>query len=152
MEKIGLGCDHAGFQLKEDVKQYLLSSGYRVEDFGTDSEDLPVDYPDVAKRLSKAIIEGKISRGILICGTGIGMSIAANKFPGIRASLCNDCIAASFSRSHNDANILTMGARIIGPVLAKEITRIWLNTSFAGERHIERIKKISEIEEEISGK
>lgn len=151
MEKIGLGCDHAGFQLKEDIKQYLLSNNYEVEDFGASSDAEPVDYPDIAAALSEAIIEGRIVRGILICGTGIGMSIAANKFPGIRASLCNDCITANFSRTHNDANILTMGARIIGPLLAKEITRIWLNTSFSGGRHEERVKKILEIEKRTMG-
>jgi len=146
--KIVVGSDHAGFHLKEEVKKFLSKSGIEVEDFGTFNSEDPVDYPDYALKVAKSITENKFERGILICGTGQGMAISANKVPGIRATVCHDVLSANFARSHNDSNILTMGERIITPLLAKEIVRIWLETPFSAGRHLRRLEKIHKIEEE----
>jgi len=142
---IAIGSDHAGLDLKTDVIALLKELGHEFIDYGTDTPK-SVDYPDFGEKVSVAVATGKSERGILICGTGIGMSIVANKFRNIRAALCNDLFSAKMSRLHNNANILVMGGRIIGKDLAKEIVRIWLETAFDGGRHVNRLTKISLIE------
>ena len=144
--KVAIGCDHGGLHLKEDIKSLLADGGYEVTDFGTNSTD-SVDYPDIAVPVANAVANGEFDRGILICGTGIGIGIAANKVKGIRAALCHDTFSAHASREHNNANILTMGERIIGPGLARDIVKIWLTTQFEGGRHERRVAKIADIEE-----
>lgn len=148
--KIAIGCDHGGFKLKEEIRKMFEEKGYDFKDLGTFSED-SVDYPDIALEVARAVRDGKFDRGILICGTGIGIGIAANKVQGIRAALCHDTFSARASREHNDANILTMGERVIGPGLAKDIVDIWLETDFSGGRHARRIQKISDIEYSADG-
>lgn len=145
---IAIGSDHAGYHLKEKIKKYLLENQYQVLDFGTRSED-STDYPIFAKEVSLAVQEGKAQRGILICGTGIGMSIVANKFKGIRAALCLNEYMARMSRKHNDANILCLGDRVIGEDLAIAIVEVWLNTEFEGGRHERRVNLIKDIESMI---
>jgi len=147
--KIGIGCDHAGLELKNEIIRLLSGLGIECIDYGTNRPE-SVDYPDFGEKVSEAVSSGKIERGILICGTGIGMSIVANKFPRVRASLCNDLFTAQMSRRHNDANILVLGGRIVGKDLAKEIVITWMNTLFEGERHAKRIKKITLIEERLT--
>jgi len=144
---IGLACDHGGFELKEELKAFLKSSGLEAIDFGT-FDETSVDYPDFGILLAQKVSKGELKRGILICGTGIGMSIVANKFPGVRAALVNDLYSARCSREHNDSNILVIGGRVVGKELAKEIARVWLNTSFAGGRHQKRLEKIEALEKE----
>jgi ribose 5-phosphate isomerase B len=143
--KIAIGSDHAGFKLKEEIKKFLEEKGMEVVDFGTHSEER-VDYPDYALPLAESVSRGEEDFGILICGTGIGMSIAANKVKGIRASLVSDVYSAHSAREHNNANILCMGGRVLGVELAKEITNAWINASFTGGRHERRINKIMEYE------
>lgn len=143
MSQVIIGCDHAGYELKEVVKKQLLSLGFEAEDFGTQSEE-SVDYPDFGTLVARKIDKGEYKRGILICGTGLGMSMVANRFPGVRAALCNDLFSAIMSRRHNDANILVMGGRVIGSELAGEIVRAWLETRFEGGRHRKRLEKFSE--------
>jgi ribose 5-phosphate isomerase B len=133
-----IGCDHAAFQLKEIIKSFLKKNGFDVTDVGTFSED-SVDYPEIAKKVASQISAGKYKHGILTCGTGLGMSMAANKFPHIRAALCNDLFSAQLSKRHNNANILVMGGRVIGDVLAIEIVKAWLETPFEGGRHQRRL-------------
>ena len=145
--KIALGSDHGGFQLKETIKAWLLEKGYEVEDKGTYDEQ-SCDYPDYGKAVALEVAGGKADRGILVCGTGIGISISANKVHGIRAALCGDTFSARMSRLHNDANILAMGQRVIGAGLALDIVEIWLNTDFEGGRHATRVNKIMNIEKE----
>ena len=140
---LAIGSDHGGYELKEFLKSILIESGYEVKDFGCFSQE-SVDYPDIAIPLCKELQKGSFERGILICGTGIGMSITANRFKGIRATLCNDLFSAKMSRRHNNSNILCMGGRIIGKDLAKEILNIWLTEPFDGDRHLRRINKIDE--------
>ncbi|HMM20869.1 MAG TPA: ribose 5-phosphate isomerase B [Selenomonadales bacterium] len=142
---VGIGSDHGGFRLKEDIKQYLQEQGINFTDFGTCSTD-SVDYPDVSREVAQAVADGKCDRGIIICGTGIGVSIAANKIRGIRAALCHDVYSAQMSREHNDANILTMGERVIGMGLARAIVEKWLATEFAGGRHSRRVCMIADLE------
>ena len=144
---IGLACDHGGFELKEELKAFLKSSGLETIDFGT-FDETSVDYPDFGTLLAQKVSKGELKRGILICGTGIGMSIVANKFPGVRAALVNDLYSARCSREHNDSNVLVIGGRVVGKELAKEIARVWLNTSFAGGRHQKRLEKIEALEKE----
>ena len=145
-DKIAIAADHGGWHLKEILKPFLKGLGYGYTDFGTSSEE-SVDYPDFALVLAEAVRTGKYKRGILICGTGLGMSMSANKVPGIRAALCNDVFTAKMSREHNDANILTIGGRVVKENLAKEIVKVWLQTKFSNApRHKQRIKKIKEIE------
>jgi len=144
--KIAIGSDHAGFDLKETIRVFLEEKGIDVKDFGTHSEER-VDYPDYAFPLSESVAKGDEDFGILICGTGIGMSIVANKVKGIRASLCSDVYSAHSAREHNDANILCLGGRVLGEELAKEIVNAWLNASFLGGRHKRRIDKIASYEE-----
>jgi ribose 5-phosphate isomerase B len=145
---IAIGCDHAGVELKKEILSLLDDLHIDDIDYGTNSSE-SVDYPDFGEKVSEAVSSGKAEKGILICGTGIGMSIVANKFPGVRASLCNELFTAKMSRLHNDANILVIGGRIVGKDLAKEIVRTWVNTSFEGERHSRRIEKISRIEDRL---
>lgn len=147
---VAIGCDHAGFELKKEILSILHELDIKFIDHGTDSQK-SVDYPDFGEMVSQAVSTGKTERGILICATGIGMSIVANKFPGVRASLCNDLYTAKMSRLHNDANILVLGGRIIGKGLAKEIVKVWFSTPFEGERHCFRINKITQIEERLHG-
>jgi ribose 5-phosphate isomerase B len=139
--RIALASDHAGFQLKELVKSHLSSRGLQSVDLGTDSEE-SVDYPNFAHKLAEFLMKGEADLGVLVCGTGLGMSMAANRHPGIRAALCHDHFTASASRRHNDANVLVMGGRVIGPDLAKEIVDTWLDTPFEGGRHLARVERI----------
>jgi ribose 5-phosphate isomerase B len=146
--KIAIGCDHAGLELKKEIISVLNDLFIEFTDYGTYSPE-SVDYPDIGEKVSEAVSSGKIDRGILICGTGIGMSIVANKFPGVRASLCNELFTAKMSRLHNDANVLVLGGRIVGKDLAKEIVRTWVSTLFEGERHCTRLNKIKQIEDRL---
>lgn len=144
---IALGCDHGGFELKQEIKQYLDENKLEYVDFGTDSTE-SVDYPVYARKVVHAILSGECEKGILICGTGIGISIAANRYKGIRAALCTDCFMAEATRQHNDANILALGGRVVGPGLAVKIVDTFLNTPFSeGERHKNRIRLIEETED-----
>ena len=145
--KIAIGSDHGGFNLKNTVMEHLKEKGYEFKDFGTYSAD-SCDYPDIAIEVAEKVASGEYDRGILICGTGIGIGIAANKVQGIRAALCHDTFSAHASREHNNANILTMGERVIGAGLALEIVDIWLTTEFEGGRHARRVDKISAYEGE----
>ena len=144
--KIVIGSDHGGIHLKEVLKQHLAERGLEVTDAGTYTED-SCDYPDIAVKVCREITEGKAGRGILVCGTGIGMSMAANKVKGIRAALCGDVFSATMSREHNDANVICLGERVLGPGLAVSILDAWLDTEFAGGRHARRVNKIMAIEE-----
>ena len=142
---IALGCDHGGYELKLEIRKYLDEKGIEYKDYGCDST-ASVDYPVYAKKVAHAILDGECEKGILICGTGIGISISANRYKGIRAALCSDCFSAEATRLHNDANILAMGARVLGPGLAVKIVDTFLHTEFSnGERHIRRIEKIEEL-------
>ena len=148
--KIAIAADHGGYKLKEEIKPYIESLGHTVTDFGTYSED-SVDYPDYALPVAEAVASGEAEKGIIICGTGIGVSIVANKVPGVRAALCSDCFSAQATREHNDSNVLTFGERVIGPGLAVKIVDIWLNTPFSGDpRHMRRIEKITQAEKKYS--
>jgi ribose 5-phosphate isomerase B len=144
--QVALGSDHAGFSLKEEIKRYLREAGIDFHDFGAFGPEA-VDYPDFALAVAEAVAAGRFARGILCCGTGIGVAIAANKVPGVRAALCHDTFSARASREHNDANVLTLGARVIGPGLAREIVRTWLAAEFVGGRHQRRLEKIRAIEQ-----
>lgn len=148
---IAIASDHAGFDLKAEICDYLKDRGLAYKDWGTYSRDVSVDYPDYAVAVSDAIISGEADRGILICGTGIGISIAANKIPGIRAALCTNSYMAKMAREHNDANIIALGGKVIGTGTAFEILDAWLEASFAGGRHSNRIGKISQLEPETGG-
>ncbi len=145
--QIGVACDHGGFELKEELKAFLKSLGTEPIDMGTFSEE-SVDYPDFGVLVAEKVSRGELEKGILICGTGIGMSMVANKFPRIRAALANDLYSSRCSREHNDANILIIGGRIVGKELAKEIVKVWLETPFAGGRHKKRLEKIEALEKE----
>ena len=142
---IGVASDHGGYCLKQAVFSHLLEIGYHVEDYGCYAPE-SVDYPDYAKYLAKGIIRGEADIGILVCGTGIGMSISANKISGIRAALCHDTYSAEMARKHNDANILAMGERVIGEGLAKKIAETFLQTGFEGGRHKRRVDKMKALE------
>ena len=141
--KIIIGSDHAGFTLKTQIKSLLEKMGYTVEDAGCHTDD-SVDYPIYGKAVSASVSDGRFSKGILICGSGLGMSMIANRFTGVRAALCNDLFSAALSRRHNDANLLVMGGRLIGGDLAEEIVRTWLTTEFDGGRHQLRIEQLDE--------
>ena len=138
MKNIAIACDHAGFELKEKVYKYLLDKGFNVENFGTNSTD-SCDYPIYAKKVCNAILENNFDRGILICTTGIGMSIMANRFKGIRAACLSDKFSAEMTRKHNNSNVLCLGAKLINEDLTKEIIDIWLETKFEAGRHLRRI-------------
>jgi ribose 5-phosphate isomerase B len=144
---VALGADHGGYALKEYLREFLLQSGYAVRDFGTDSAQ-SVDYPDFARAVAEAVASGTAWRGIIVDTVGIGSSIAANKVRGVRAALCYDQTTARASREHNDANVLTLGARMLTSETAREIAALWLETKFAGGRHQRRIDKITAIERE----
>jgi ribose 5-phosphate isomerase B len=144
---IAIGCDHGGYEHKKIIKSWLLEQGYHVTDFGTYSND-SIDYTDIALSLSESVALGENDRGILICGTGIGMSVSANKVQGIRAALVHDTFTAKATREHNDSNVLAMGGRVISLEKALEIVSIWISTEFSHEeRHHRRIQKISDYEE-----
>jgi ribose 5-phosphate isomerase B len=145
MKKIAIGCDHAALELKAELIKHLAQSGIECQDFGTYTPD-SCNYPDYAEKVCDAINEGKADLGILVCGTGIGMSMAANKCKGIRAACCTDTFSARFTRLHNDANVLCMGARVIGAGLACDIADIFVNTEFEGGRHQKRVDMIMALE------
>jgi len=141
---IAIGCDHGGFELKQEVMKYLEDKGLEYKDYGT-YDSASTDYPIYARKVAHAVLNGEAEKGILICGTGIGMSVTANRFKGIRCALCGDCFTAEATRQHNDANILAMGARVTGPGLALKIVETFLNTPFSNaERHVRRIHLIDE--------
>jgi ribose 5-phosphate isomerase B len=143
--KIGLGSDHGGYELKEHIKKYLEDERIDYIDYGTDSL-ASVDYPDFALKVAEGVKNGECDRAIIVCGTGIGISIAANKVPGIRCALCGDTYSAKMSRQHNNANILALGGKVVGRDLALEIVSTWLKEEFQGGRHERRVNKISDIE------
>jgi ribose 5-phosphate isomerase B len=147
--RVAIGADHAGFLLKEHLKQTLQRLGHDVEDFGTDSE-VSVDYPPICMAVGREVAEQRADRGIVVGGSGQGEQIAANKVPGVRAALCNDLFTARLSREHNDANVLSMGGRIVAFGLADEILELWLATTFAGGRHQRRIDQITAAEDRVS--
>ena len=140
--KIAIGADHAGFDLKAHLVERLRSQGHEVEDAGTDSPTRSVDYPDFAAKVSSAVASGEAERGVLVCGTGIGIAIAANKHEGIRAATCNDLYTARMARAHNDVNVTALGARVVGTGVAEEIVDLFLTTPFDGGRHRRRVEKI----------
>jgi ribose 5-phosphate isomerase B len=145
--RFAIGADHAGFVLKEIIRDFLVKLGHQVHDLGTYNTD-PVDYPDYAEAVAKLILSGQCERGILVCGSGVGASVAANKFPGIRAGLCHDTYSAHQGVEHDDMNVLVMGGRVIGEEAAKELVRAFMSAKFAGEeRHMQRLAKIRAIEE-----
>lgn len=145
MEKIAIASDHAGREMKEELKGFLISMGIEVVDMGV-NDDKSVDYPDYGIPLAERISKGEINKGVLVCGTGIGMSILANKFKNVRAALVNDVYTARMAKEHNDANILVIGGRIVGKGLAREMVRTWIETKFEGGRHQLRLDKITDIE------
>ena len=149
--KVAVGSDHAGFELKEKVKEYLAETGIEVEDVGTVSTE-SVDYPDFAEKVAVEVREGRADRGILMCGTGVGVCIAANKLHGIRAALVSDPEIARLSREHNDANVLCLPGRFIEPGAARAVVKTWLETPFAGGRHERRVEKIARLEQEESAR
>ena len=145
MNKIAIASDHGGYDLKNAVKIMLRELGYEVNDLGPKNNG-SVDYPDYGISLARAVAEEKVARGIVICGTGIGMSIVVNRFPGIRGTLCSDVYTAKLCREHNDSNILIMGGRVVGHGLAREIVKTWLDTPFEGGRHQKRLDKITQFD------
>jgi len=150
--RIAIGADHAGFELKEDLAAHLRELEYEVVDVGTHSTD-PVDYPDYAEAVGRAVLEGQADRGVLVCGSGVGASVAANKLPGIRAGLCHDTYSAHQGVEHDDMNVLVMGGRVIGPELARELVRAFLGANYTGEeRHRRRLEKVRALEKRYAGK
>jgi ribose 5-phosphate isomerase B len=147
--KIAIGCDHAGVAMKNDILPLLEKLDIEWEDFGTKDEE-SCDYPDFGEKVSEAVSNGNVDRGVLICGTGIGMSIVANKFPGIRAALCSEDYSAKMSRLHNDSNMLVLPGRVISVDTAKAIVKSWFETDFEGGRHQKRLDKISSIEKRLN--
>jgi ribose 5-phosphate isomerase B len=148
--KIVLGSDHAGFKLKADLRDYLVEQNIAVFDMGVE-EKTPADYPEIARAVAEKISRKEFERGILICGSGIGMSIVANRFPGVRAALCHDLYTARMSREHNDANLLVLGGRLIGKGLAREMIKVWLESVFQGGRHQRRLDQIESLDKEMRG-
>ena len=144
---IAIGCDHGGFALKQEIMAHLRERGLEFQDFGTYSAE-SCDYPEFGAAVARAVAAGTCERGILICGTGIGISISANKIHGIRAALCGDCFSAEMTRRHNDANIVALGARVVGPGLALKIVDTFLDTPFEGGRHARRVEKMMALENE----
>ena len=147
--KIALGFDHGGYEYKSALIEYLDKNGFEYVDFGTNSNQ-SVDYPDFGEKVAKAVAKGECDRGILICGTGIGMSIVANKVKGIRCAVANDYFSAKATREHNDTNVLAMGARVIGLSTMNEIVNVWLNTDYIGSYHQNRLDKIAKLEENFN--
>ena len=151
-KRIAIGCDQNAFHLKQELSAYLVECGFEPVDFGCQGADDPVDYPDVALQLAESIAKNEFDRGILLCGTGIGMAITANKVPGVRAACCHDPYSAERARKSNDAQILTMGAQIIAPTLARLVLDHWLQSEFLGGRSSAKVKKINDIDEAYRGK
>jgi ribose 5-phosphate isomerase B len=145
-EKIAIASDHGGFRLKEEIKKLLTDKWYEVVDFGTGNGEESVHYPIYGIKAARAVSEGEFKKAILVCGTGIGMSIVANKFPGVRGTLCHNLFTAKMSRQHNDSNLLILGGRILDPVDAEGIVKMWLETPFEGGRHQDRLNMITNIE------
>lgn len=145
---IAIGSDHGGFELKEAIKSLLVDRAVIVQDLGTDNGD-SVDYPDFAEKVARKVSSGEADKGILVCGTGIGMSIVANKFPGVRAALATDTYMAKMAKQHNNANILVLGGRVIDKNEAREMVEIWMDTEFEGGRHQVRLEKIKDLEKEL---
>ncbi len=142
--RLVIASDHAGFPLKEVLRDELVAMGLQVDDLGTHSED-SVDYPDFAEALATAIKNGKADRGVLVCGTGIGIGMAANRYPWIRAAVCHDVTSTRLARAHNDANVVVMGARLIGSETAKDCLKVFLDTNFDGDRHVRRVDKLAKL-------
>jgi RpiB/LacA/LacB family sugar-phosphate isomerase len=150
--RVAMGADHAGFALKNDLLTYLKSLQHEVVDLGTNNDD-PVDYPDYAQAVGRSIVEGRADRGLLVCGSGVGASVAANKIAGIRAGLCHDTYSARQGVEHDDMNVLVVGARVIGVELARELARAFLAAKFSGEeRHKRRLAKIARLEKQVKSK
>ncbi|WP_456273048.1 ribose 5-phosphate isomerase B [Bacillus sp. AK031] len=147
--KVAIASDHGGINIREEIKGLMSEMGIEFDDFGCEC-DTSVDYPDYAQPVAEKVANGEYDRGILVCGTGIGMSISANKVKGIRCALVHDVFSAKATREHNNTNVLAMGERVIGPGLAREIAKVWLETEFEGGRHERRIGKITEYEEKNS--
>jgi ribose 5-phosphate isomerase B len=145
MKHLAIASDHAGYELKNKITAFLLQEGWQVEDMGPNNSESE-DYPDFGVKLAEAVAQGKVERGIAICGTGIGMSIVVNRFRGVRGTLCADLYTARLCREHNDSNILILGSRVVGEGLAQEIVRTWLATQFEGGRHQRRLDKINKIQ------
>jgi ribose 5-phosphate isomerase B len=145
--RVATGSDHAGYRLKELLVRHLKELGHEAVDLGTDSEE-PTDYPPICAAVGRAVRDGRADRGVVLGGSGQGEQIAANKVRGVRAALCHDLYTATMSREHNDANVLSMGARVVAPELAREILEVWLDTSFQGGRHERRVRQIEDIERE----
>ncbi len=145
---IVLGSDHGGYELKQAIKAKLLAGGYRVEDYSLPTPEA-VDYPVIGKKVAQAVSQGSVSRGILICGTGLGMSIVANKYSKVRATVCHDEFTARMSREHNNSNILVLGGRVLDKDLALKMVDVWLQTPFAGDRHSRRLSQIEDIEKDV---
>ncbi len=144
--RVAFAADHAGFSLKQNLAAYARELGHEVLDLGTDS-DAPVDYPDFAAAVGRAVVDGRVERGVLICGSGVGASVAANKIFGVRAGLCHDTYSAHQGVEHDDMNVLVLGARVIGPELARELMQAYLNARFSGaERHVRRLEKVERLE------
>ena len=148
--RIAVGSDHAAFEHKQYVAKELSDAGHEISRFGSESTE-PCDYPDVAAEVAKAVSAGKVERGILLCGTGLGMCMTANKVHGIRAASCHDEYTTIMSRSHNDTNVLCLGGRVLTPDEAMRLVHLWLKTPFEGGRHVPRLKKITELEQEQCG-
>jgi ribose 5-phosphate isomerase B len=147
--RIAVGCDHAGFPLKQEILELVQSLGHTAEDFGTFST-APVDYPDFARTVAEAVVSGACERGIVVCGSGVGASVAANKVPGVRAALCHDTFSARQGVEDDDMNVVCLGARVIGPMLAAEVLKAFLAAKFSGaERHVRRLGKIRQIEKNV---
>lgn len=144
--KIGLGCDHGGYNLKLEIMEYLKSKNIEYIDYGTNSSDESVDYPIFGEKVAEAVVSKNVDYGIVCCGTGIGISLAANKVPGIRCAVVSDVFSAKMSKAHNNANMLSLGERVLGKGLALEIVDAWINTEFEGDRHSRRVDMISSIE------
>lgn len=145
--KLAIGSDHAGFELKQQLIKFLKDEGHEVSDLGTDSTE-PCDYPDFAEKVGLAVVKGDAELGIVVCGSGVGATVAANKIPGVRAGLCHDTFSAHQGREDDDTNVMCLGARVIGINLAQDVLKSWLNTRFSGiDRHVRRVNKIKAIEE-----
>ena len=148
--KIGLGCDHGGYNLKLEILKYLESKGIECVDYGTNNAQESVDYPIYGQKVAEAVAQQEVDYGILCCGTGIGISLAANKVPGIRCAVVSDVFSAKMSKAHNNANMLSLGERVLGKGLALEIVEAWLNTEFEGDRHLRRVNLLSDIEKKYN--
>lgn len=148
--KIGLGCDHGGYNLKSEIKKYLETNGIEYIDYGTNNDLDSVDYPIYGEAVANAVINKEVDYGIVCCGTGIGISLAANKVPGIRCAVVSDVFSAKMSKAHNNANMLSLGERVLGRGLALEIVDAWIHTEFEGDRHSRRVDMINKIEEKHS--